>query len=295
MTPDYEEIRRRVDAVLAKQVFFVAGAFKSGTTWVQLLLDAHPEIACRGEGHFAQYLASDLGNALTEYNRRIDTKNRTVFAEVPGFPLFGREHGMFLLATAIGLQFSRFADDPAIRAVDEKTPDNIRALPLFTELFPSVRILHVIRDGRDVVTSGWFHNTRVSPDWLKEHYPTFPDYAGKVGEFWAKDVQAGRDFGRDHPEAYLEVRYEDLIADPARETARLLAFLDVDANDAAVSGCIEAAAFERVSGGRGSGEENRASHFRKGAIGDWRNHFGADAEAAFAKEAGAMLRELGYA
>jgi len=145
-----------------------------------------------------------------------------------------------------------------------------------------------------VVTSGWFHNTRVSPDWLKEHYPTFPEYAGKVGGFWAKDVRAGRDFGRDHLEGYLEVRYEDLIADPAREAARILAFLDVDADVAAVADCIEAASFERVSGGRKTGEESRASHFRKGAVGDWRNHFGADAEAAFAKEAGAMLRELGY-
>lgn len=294
MSPEFAEMRRRVDAVLAKQVFFVAGAFKSGTTWVQLLLDAHPQLACRGEGHFGQYLASDLGNALTEYNRRIDTKNRSVFAETPGFPLLGREHGMHLLATAIALQFSRYAGDAAIRAVGEKTPDNIRALPLLIELFPAARFVHVIRDGRDVVTSGWFHNTRVSPDWLKEHYPTFSEYAGKVGEFWAKDVQAGRDFGRDHPDAYLEVRYEDLIADPARETARMLTFLGADAGRAEIAGCVEAAAFERVSGGRQSGEENRTSHFRKGTVGDWRNHFGTDAETAFAKKAGAMLRELGY-
>ncbi|MDQ3304184.1 MAG: sulfotransferase, partial [Actinomycetota bacterium] len=33
-------------------VFFVLGYQKSGTTWLMHMLDAHPEILCRGEGRF---------------------------------------------------------------------------------------------------------------------------------------------------------------------------------------------------------------------------------------------------
>lgn len=34
-------------------VFFLVGAPKSGTGWLMKLLDAHPEVFCRGEGRFS--------------------------------------------------------------------------------------------------------------------------------------------------------------------------------------------------------------------------------------------------
>jgi len=33
-------------------IFFVLGVGKSGTTWLQRMLDQHPEILCKGEGWF---------------------------------------------------------------------------------------------------------------------------------------------------------------------------------------------------------------------------------------------------
>ena len=44
----------------SKQIFFIGGTAKSGTTWVQLLLDAHPEVSCNGEGHFLDNLKPAL-------------------------------------------------------------------------------------------------------------------------------------------------------------------------------------------------------------------------------------------
>ncbi len=41
-------LQRGAEAALSKRLFFICGALKSGTTWLQLMLDAHPEIACRG-------------------------------------------------------------------------------------------------------------------------------------------------------------------------------------------------------------------------------------------------------
>ncbi len=51
------DFQSRIGRVLSGQLFFIAGAPKSGTTWVQRLLDAHPEIVCSGEGHFANKIA----------------------------------------------------------------------------------------------------------------------------------------------------------------------------------------------------------------------------------------------
>jgi len=93
---------------------------------------------------------------------------------------------------------------------------------------------------------------------------------------------------------YTEVRYEDLLADAPAETARLLRFLGAGAGDEAVGRCVEAASFEKVSGGRRRGEEDSRSMLRKGVSGDWRDAFTEGDRRVFKEEAGDLLVELGY-
>ena len=61
-----------------------------------------------------------------------------------------------------------------------------------------------------------------------------------------------------------------------------------------VEHCVEEGSFSRLSGGRRQGQEDRDSHFRKGLVGDWSNHFDDAARAAFEAAAGALLEQLGY-
>ena len=61
---DYATLRKTIDDTFAKKLFFIMGTIKSGTTWLQLVLDGHPEIACRGEGHFTNFLAPALSRAV---------------------------------------------------------------------------------------------------------------------------------------------------------------------------------------------------------------------------------------
>ena len=60
-----------------------------------------------------------------------------------------------------------------------------------------------------------------------------------------------------------------------------------------IKDCIETAAFSKVSG-RSSGSEDQRSHFRKGIVGDWRNHLDDATQAMFQKHAGELLKDLGY-
>ena len=46
---DFDALHQAIALIRRKQVFFIGGAAKSGTTWLQLLLNAHPEISCSGE------------------------------------------------------------------------------------------------------------------------------------------------------------------------------------------------------------------------------------------------------
>lgn len=77
----------------------------------------------------------------------------------------------------------------------EKTPLNVRNVERILDALPDARFVHVIRDGRDVVTSR-FPGHR--------HYEVYPGG-------WATDVEAGLAH-RDHPRV-LTLLYEDFVRD----------------------------------------------------------------------------------
>ena len=55
-------------APMQPNLFFVLGAPKSGTTWLQYLLNAHPNISCRGEGLFHRFGKNSNGCLLSTIN-----------------------------------------------------------------------------------------------------------------------------------------------------------------------------------------------------------------------------------
>src|SRR4029077_9007265 len=66
---DFRAMHAQIGALLDKQIFFLGGAVKSGTTWLQALLDAHPQVSCTGENHFVDCLSPRLKKSLEEFNR----------------------------------------------------------------------------------------------------------------------------------------------------------------------------------------------------------------------------------
>ncbi len=294
---DYAATQARLARLMEKRLFFVVGASKSGTTWVQALLDGHPDILSRGEGHFTNALVPALAQALRAYNEQSATRNeRAARLGNPSFcPVFDGSDLGHLVATAILLAFDRWLGDDDAICIGDKTPEHALAMEQLAELFPAARFIHIIRDGRDVCVSGWLFNRKWNPEAIESQGLTFSRFVAAYAEAWRGRVEAARAFGRAHPERYHELRYEVLHAEPEAEIARMLRFLEVDSSPEMVAKCREAGAFETWAHGRRRGEENPESFFRKGIVGDWRNHFDEAAEAAFAAAGGDLLKELGYA
>lgn len=81
----------------------------------------------------------------------------------------------------------------------EKSPQYVQHMPLLKEVFPTARFVHLVRDGRACAAS------------FERRWGRLPDLTIYR---WRQVVQHGRAAGASLGESYLEVRYEDLTADP---------------------------------------------------------------------------------
>jgi hypothetical protein len=162
-----------------------------------------------------------------------------------------------------------------------------------------IRLIFLVRDGRDVIVSGaaqWDTLTKskqsgttepAAPRGIDERYfdmflQHWTEAAAAFGESAAKFAHT------------LVVRYEDMLAQPEQEATRVLRFIGADASGERTRACVSAASFERLSGGRQRGQEDSASFFRKGIAGDWRSKLSGEQVERFERAAGMWLREYGY-
>ena len=76
----------KLDSLDSKQVYFVTGFPKSGTTWVEKTLDSHASILCKGEAHFPTLLERAIRQSVSTYNARIPKKGNwsKLGSELPG-------------------------------------------------------------------------------------------------------------------------------------------------------------------------------------------------------------------
>lgn len=274
-----------------RRVFFVVGCQKSGTTWVQRLLDAHPRIACGGEGNFCDLILTLFKQAAEQY-RNIQAQRREIDLEI-AFNDDDLAASVRLITDGLLAQYLRRTAEPAsIIAVGDKTPEHAGFIPLLEHLYPNARFIHIIRDGRDAAVSGWAHKHREDEAVAFESFADYADYFAE--KHWVWNIKAARQGANAVPGRYLEIRYEALHTHPEEEMKKVLDFLGVDADDESIRTCLEKASFHVLSGGREPGREDAESFYRKGVVGDWKNMFDDDAERRFNHVAGNLLETLGY-
>jgi len=291
---DYAALHRAITALRRKRIFFIGGVMKSGTTWLQLLLNQHPDIACHGEAHIPSYLIPLFVKTIDEYNEHIAWKNGSIFDGLEGYPTLRDEHRTYLWASSVAFLLAEQLKRKPARVVGEKTPDNVRFFTLLDAAFPRARFIQIVRDGRDCAVSCWFHNLRTNPDWARSVHPSLSAYATMFAREWAADIASAEQFAAAYPNACLTVRYEDLLANTSSVLRGVLAFLGVPTGAEVAARCVGAAAFERLADGRRRGEENRESFFRYGTQGNWREHLDQATNDAFIATAEPWLARFGY-
>jgi hypothetical protein len=234
----------------AHHPFFVFGLPKSGTTWLQMLLDAHPSVSCPSE-HQLSFLLEALPKLVNDYNfvlREID--RRTVRQ---GATLLDQAdlHAITRAFIEVCIASGARRKQGAIAGIKDNTAAT--HLALFRELFPAARYLCIVRDPRDAMISSWHHNSRVEPG-FRARAADFADWAGQSWARWTETYESvlAQTGGADDAAGILILRYEDLVGPYSTATLQR-AFRHIGiALDAADAGTLfDRTDAERLRGGEG--------------------------------------------
>lgn len=208
--------------------FFIVGVGRSGTTLLMGLLNAHNQVTMLPELQFVWRIliknASRIGSA---------EKMVRILHEDVMFPLLGKSvrevmapfiespHPQPYSALAVYqhiLQTHKFEQQKPI--IGDKSPKVIEHLPVIKSLFPNTRIIHIVRDPRDVFLS------RTKADWSKDRLDILQVLACKT------QYSLGRYYGEKlFKQQYIEIRYEDLLSKPTDTLQKICKFLSIAYDD----------------------------------------------------------------
>lgn len=209
----------------SERPFFIVSAPRSGSTLLRLILDAHPRLAVPPPG----WLFDLVGPYLYSYGNLSDRQNLLELAgDILATPTVSKwpikltaeelvrasaEPSFAGLYDALHRAYAR--SDGKLRW-GEKTPRNGFWMDEIRALFPSAQFIHIARDGRDQAID-------ISDSML------WPNSVYSGANLWQRYVIAIRDSAaRLPPDAYFEVRYEDLCATPEATIRGLCEFLNED-------------------------------------------------------------------
>lgn len=280
---------------------FIGGAGRSGTTLVVDMVGLHPRISPIYETDFvsrinkmlfrqdvpAEQAAGFIFNGMDTWSKSLpqrphNKRDHERYHHGPHYLLFDREfamartneliarvrngeklEGMRAFMSDLFAEHCRLDKKPMWA---NKNPDYVEYLPELHNLFPTMRFLHCVRDGRDVACSV------VTRPWG----PT--DFAS-AATWWKQKVEPALQFANQHPGRCLIVRYEDLVQKPLEELTRITEWLG------------EPADLQAILASYGVGEVR----LDESRLGQWSKSFSDKDKEEFRRQAGDLLQQFGYA
>ncbi len=218
----YEQAFARLDAAFTAEAFgavpraaeiaptpiFILGMPRSGTTLVEQLIAAHPDVRAAGE---LDYMRGPLRQSLERFTGRPFPAG---FESLAPEALNGlaRMYARRIAPIAAGARF-----------VTDKTPGNYHLLGLLRVLFPAARIVHVERDPMDTC----FSILQYPFDDRSPHTCDVALLAYSYGRY----VRLMRRWRELFPGEFVSVRYEELVQNPRDEARRVFEFCGLQWRD----------------------------------------------------------------
>ncbi len=242
---------------MIEQPVFLVGSERSGTTLLRLMLDHHPALAFHFEFDFAVSQVSDDGGLPPLAAYRAWLRHQMAFLESQP-------------TVDPGLAYPELVDSFLAQKRDRDRKSRVGAtihkhFDRALHIWPDARFIKLVRDGRDVSRSslemGWAANMWFAADrWVD-------------AELLWQNLRP-----RLSPDAWVEVRYEDLIREPSETLERICAFMGLT-YDEAMFGYVGKTSYGRPD---------------PSLIEQWRSRLSDDEIRLAEARIGSLLVELGY-
>ena len=224
-----------------RRPIFVTGMPRSGTTLVEQILSCHPDVTATGETGLTLRAAYSVLLKGSEFSP-VSALTSQDLARIGQRYLDGIQH----------------FHGPG-RVFTDKSIQSYLVMGLMHHILPQLRVIVVRRDPRDV---GWSIYRNYFEGGTHRYSNDLADIARYIGT-----VEEMLDFWRERcPEAFIEVRYEDLVHEPEPQVRRLLEYCGLGWDPACLAPEANARAVKTLSV-----EQVRAPISAK-SVGGWRSH-----------------------
>lgn len=266
-------------------MFIIFGTPRSGTTIFAETLNSHPEITIPPETDFIVPLVfiytriqdpilgrEMIANLITSsgaYERSIAPYLDT---DMVRQIVYDSEYRASAILENI---YAAIAAHSGADIAGDKSPNDLDYLKILveTETLSGIKILHLVRDVRDLMVS--LNQT----GWLGDADDYFP-------RFWSNNNLYLHTKFSQYPERYQLVRYEDMVRDPAGVFGQVCSFLGVDYRDSILSPDVRPRRYpDRL---------NLQKEIYSERTGVYRRSLPASMLASYEQQAGECLEAFGY-
>jgi len=183
---------------------FLGGHPRSGTTLLEQILGAHPEVAALDEPVSFDRIMHLYNTSQQLTPARLNFLRRRYIADIK----------------------TEVDDNGKASLILDKNPSPTTRLSVWLRIFPELRVIIALRDPRDVVISCYFQNIPLNP--INANFLSLERIAihySNLMSVWLA-VRKWEGF------AWMETHYEDTVADLAKEGRRVTEFLGLTWHDA---------------------------------------------------------------
>lgn len=266
-TPQYwikNIIWRFPKTICNKEIIFVIGTPRSGTTLLQKILEANSKLfSIQGEtGLFSLQNFFDPNRKHFDLNKEI--KNNFLKVSKDSVDFFDNCVGL-LMREELNKKFV------------EKTPQHILYLKFLVKHFPKSKFIHIVRDGRDCYCSARKH------PWIPQskNITTFSKYYSKCLD---------QIILMESNKNVYTIKYEDLVLNSNSEVSKLMNFLNLDFEVSQID-------ITNIS----KDKRSKLKQFQKlnqninsSSVGRWESELNSNEVLKFKKVAGKQLNYFGY-
>jgi hypothetical protein len=274
----------------SKAPVFVLGCNRSGTKFLYYtLLSAGGFAVYQEESAAFAVLGLHFGSLSSRRNRRrlLDTYFGTTHFQRAGLDPKDIEDRVLADCRNAGdflrIVMEAIARKQGVERWAESTPRHLLYLPSIKKEIPDALVIHIIRDGRDVIASMLRAGRGRPLPWDRNRA-----FLARA-LYWRWVVKKGRLHGKALGSDYMEVHYEDLVRNPRETLTQIGRFIDHDLDYDRIQKVALGSVGDPNTSFRNDSNETVAN-----SVGRWKRMFTPSQVQDIEWSAGKMLAETGY-